>query len=58
MSIPISSRTAMASGRTLVGREPADQTLVPAGASERATPSAIGLRAELATQRKRIPFMG
>jgi hypothetical protein len=40
-SMPISASTVTASARTLVGREPADQTLVPAGASERAIASAI-----------------
>jgi hypothetical protein len=52
MSMPISFKTAMASGRTLVGREPADQTLTSGGRKARAMPSAIWLRAELATQRK------
>lgn len=57
MSIPISRRTEIASGRTEVGREPADQTLTPGGAIECAIPSAIWLRAELATHRNRMPFI-
>jgi hypothetical protein len=56
MSIPISASTSMASGRTRVGCEPAERIVTPAGASERASPSAIWLRAEFATQRKRMPF--
>jgi hypothetical protein len=58
MSTPISFKTATASGRTLVGREPADHTWMPGGTMVRATPSAIWLRAEFATQRKRMPFTG
>jgi hypothetical protein len=54
--IPISLSAAIASGRTLVGREPADHIFTPGGARERAIPSAIWLRAEFATHRNRIPF--
>jgi hypothetical protein len=43
----------MASGFTRDGLDPADETSTPAGASARAMPSAIWLRAELATQRNR-----
>jgi hypothetical protein len=44
----------MANGLTFVGAEPADEIFRPAGASDRASPSAIWLVAELATQRKRM----
>jgi hypothetical protein len=47
----------MASGRTVVGLDPADQTLTPGGATDLAIPSAIWLRAELATHRNRIPLI-
>jgi hypothetical protein len=53
MSIPISRSTAIASGLTDVGRDPADQIFIPEGARERAIPSAIWLRAEFATHRNR-----
>ena len=56
MSIPISSSTAIAWGRTDVGAEPADEILTPGGASARAMPSASWLRAEFATHRKRMCF--
>ena len=52
--MPISSRTRIASGRTDAGNDPAEDTLTPCGARERAIPSAIGLRAEFATQRNRM----
>jgi hypothetical protein len=51
--MPISSSTLTASGFTREGADPAEETFTPAGASARAMPSAIWLRAELATQRKR-----
>ena len=51
--MPISSSARMASGFTRDGCDPADETVPPAGASDRAIPSASWLRAELATQRKR-----
>ncbi len=53
MSIPISSSAWMASGLTREGRDPADEMMRPGGASLRAMPSAIWLRAEFATQRNR-----
>jgi hypothetical protein len=57
ISFPISRITVIAAGRTDVGRDPADQILTPEGASDFAIPSAIWLRAELATHRKRMPFI-
>jgi hypothetical protein len=38
MSMPISPRVAIASGRTAVGREPADQTFTSGGNGARADP--------------------
>ncbi len=55
MSMPISASAAIASGLTRVGWEPADHTVTPAGASDRAMPSASWLRAEFATQRNSTP---
>ena len=54
MSMPISPRARTACGRTMEGTEPAEDTRTPSGASDRAMPSAIWLRAELATQRNRM----
>jgi hypothetical protein len=44
----------MASGFTREGCEPAEEMVTADGATERAMPSAIWLRAEFATQRKRM----
>ena len=52
--MPISRNTWMACGRTEDGSEPAEETMTPRGARERAIPSAIWLRAEFATHRNRM----
>ena len=43
--MPISANTAIASGRTFDGEDPAEEIITSGGASRRAIPSAIGLRA-------------
>ena len=53
MSIPISASASTASGLSREGCEPADEIFTVGGARARAMPSAIWLRAELATHRKR-----
>src|SRR5271165_3629652 len=57
MSIPSSRMTAMASGRTWVGRVPALNTSKRLPAMLRKRPSAIWLRAELPVQRMRTRFL-
>ena len=52
--MPISAMASMAWGLTLDGCEPALITSMRSARMLRAKPSAIWLRAELATQRKRI----
>ena len=54
MSMPTSRSASMASGLTRDGSEPALCTRTRSPNFARASPSAIWLRAELATQRNRI----
>jgi hypothetical protein len=54
--IPISRSAMIASGRTDVGLDPADQISRPRGARDLAIPSAIWLRAEFAAHKNKMPF--